>query len=119
MKKLFLILAVAAFTLGAANAIAQEPEAAPATEEVAAEAVDNAAAIEAETVVEGETMHHVLMQKFLEGGWEWMLPVSLLFGCRSGYRHRAYSLPHLLDREHQEVHRQRGGGSEQGRYRRC
>ena len=75
MKKLFLILAVAAFTLGAANAIAQEPEAAPATEEVAAEAVDNAAAIEAETVVEGETMHHVLMQKFLEGGWEWMLPV--------------------------------------------
>ena len=75
MKKLFLILAVAAFTLGAANAIAQEPEAAPATEEVAAEAVDNAAAIEAETVVEGETMHHVLMQKFLEGGWERMLPV--------------------------------------------
>ena len=77
MKKLFLILAVAAFTLGAANAIAQEPEAAPATEEVAAEAVDNAAAIEAETVVEGESMHHVLMQKFLEGGWEWMLPVLL------------------------------------------
>ena len=77
MKKLFLILAVAAFTLGAANAIAQEPEAAPATEEVAAEAVDTAAAIEAETVVEGETMHHVMMQKFLEGGWEWMLPVLL------------------------------------------
>jgi len=77
MKKLFLILAVAAFTFGAANVIAQEPaaEAAPATEEVAAEPAADAAAIEAETVVEGETMHHVLMQKFLEGGWEWMLPV--------------------------------------------
>lgn len=77
MKKLFLILAVAAFTFGAANAIAQEPaaEETPATEEVAAPAADTAAAVEAETVVEGETMHHVLMQKFLEGGWEWMLPV--------------------------------------------
>ncbi|MFR9588395.1 MAG: MotA/TolQ/ExbB proton channel family protein [Rikenellaceae bacterium] len=25
----------------------------------------------------GDSMHQVLMQKFLEGGWEWMLPVLL------------------------------------------
>ena len=30
-----------------------------------------------ETQVAGESMHHVMMQKFLEGGWEWMLPVLL------------------------------------------
>ncbi|MFR9620669.1 MAG: MotA/TolQ/ExbB proton channel family protein [Rikenellaceae bacterium] len=30
----------------------------------------------AETLA-GESMHQVLMQKFLEGGWEWMLPVLL------------------------------------------
>ncbi len=77
MKKLFLMLAVAAFTFGAANVIAQEPAAeaaAPATEEVAAPA-EEAVAADEETVVEGESMHQVLMQKFLEGGWEWMLPV--------------------------------------------
>ncbi len=28
-----------------------------------------------ETAVSGESMHQILMQKFLEGGWEWMLPV--------------------------------------------
>ena len=27
--------------------------------------------------IEGESMHQVFMQKFLEGGWEWMLPVLL------------------------------------------
>ncbi len=31
---------------------------------------------EAETLA-GESMHQILMQKFLEGGWEWMLPVLL------------------------------------------
>ena len=35
------------------------------------------AAVAAEAAVEGESMHHVLMQKFLEGGWGWMLPVLL------------------------------------------
>ena len=77
MKKLFLMLAVAAFTFGAANVIAQEPAAeaaAPATEEVAAPA-EEAVAAEEETALEGESMHQILMQKFLEGGWEWMLPV--------------------------------------------
>ena len=82
MKKLFLILTVALFSLGTVNAFAQEAEAAAATEEVAAVA-EEAAAV-AETTIEGETMHHVLMQKFLEGGWGWMLPVllCLVLGCR-------------------------------------
>lgn len=75
MKKLFLILTVALFSLGTVNVFAQEAEAAAATEEVAAVADEAAAAVEAETVVEGETMHHVMMQKFLEGGWGWMLPI--------------------------------------------
>ena len=29
----------------------------------------------AETELAGDTMHQVLMQKFLEGGWGWMMPV--------------------------------------------
>ena len=59
MKKLFLILSVALFALGTVNAFAQE------------------AAAAAETQLAGESLHHVMMQKFLEGGWEWMLPVLL------------------------------------------
>jgi biopolymer transport protein ExbB len=55
MKKFFMFLAVAA--LGTVNAFAQE------------------AAVAAETELAGETMHQVLMQKFLEGGWAWMMPV--------------------------------------------
>ena len=54
MKKFFMFLAAAA--LGTVNAFAQE-------------------AAVAETELAGETMHQVLMQKFLEGGWGWMLPV--------------------------------------------
>ena len=54
MKKFFMFLAVAA--LGTVNAFAQEAAA-------------------AETELAGDTMHQVLMQKFLEGGWGWMLPV--------------------------------------------
>ncbi|MCH5335419.1 MAG: MotA/TolQ/ExbB proton channel family protein [Alistipes sp.] len=68
MKKL-LILAAAVFSLGVANVFAQEAEeaAAPATEETAT--------VVSETEIAGESFHHILMQKFLEGGWEWMLPV--------------------------------------------
>ena len=55
MKKNFMFLAVAA--LGTVNAFAQE------------------AAVAAETELAGDTMHQILMQKFLEGGWGWMLPV--------------------------------------------
>ena len=80
MKKLFLILSVALFSLGTVNAFAQEAEAAaaPATEEATvAEDV-----VAAETEIAGESMHHILMQKFLEGGWMWMLPIllCLVFG---------------------------------------
>ena len=77
MKKLFLILTVALFSLGTVNAFAQEAEAAATEEAAAVEAVAEEAAVAAETTIEGETMHHVLMQKFLEGGWGWMLPVLL------------------------------------------
>ncbi len=78
MKKLFLILTVALFSLGTVNAFAQEEAAAataePAVEEtVAVETTD----VAAETEIAGESLHHVLMQKFLEGGWGWMLPVLL------------------------------------------
>ncbi|MFR9651242.1 MAG: MotA/TolQ/ExbB proton channel family protein [Rikenellaceae bacterium] len=31
----------------------------------------------AEETLAGDSMHQILMQKFLEGGWEWMLPVLL------------------------------------------
>ena len=60
MKKLFLIPSVALTVLGTVNAFAQE-----------------AAAAAAETQVAGESMHHILTQKFLEGGWGWMLPILL------------------------------------------
>lgn len=83
MKKLFLILSVALFTLGTVNASAQdaaaaekatttavEEQAAPAEAAVAEEATEIAAEDE-------QPMHRILMTKFLEGGWEWMLPVLL------------------------------------------
>ncbi len=61
MKKVFMILPVALFAVGTINA----QEAAAAAEAVA------------ETQIAGESMHQILMQKFLEGGWGWMLPVLL------------------------------------------
>ncbi len=75
MKKLFLILSVAMLSLGTVDAFAQE-ETEATTEEVAVADVEEVAPV-AEETIEGETMHHVLMQKFLEGGWGWMLPVLL------------------------------------------
>jgi len=60
MKKFFLILSVA--LLGAAAVFAQDAAVAESA---------------AETAVAGESMHRILMQKFLEGGWGWMLPVLL------------------------------------------
>ena len=56
MKKDLMFLAVA--TLGTVSAFAQD-----------------AAAAAAETELAGDTLHQVLMQKFLEGGWGWMMPV--------------------------------------------
>ena len=83
MKKLFLIVAVAIFSLGTVNAFAQETTT-PATEETAVveeTVVDEVPASDTQ-LAEGQPMHQVLMQKFLEGGWEWMLPVllCLVFG---------------------------------------
>ena len=78
MKKLFLIVAVAIFSLGTVNAFAQETTT-PATEETAVveeTVVDEVPASDTQ-IAEAKAMHHVLMQKFLEGGWEWMLPVLL------------------------------------------
>ena len=62
MKKLFLIPSVALSVLGTVSAFAQEA----VVETVAAE-----------TEIAGESMHQILMQKFLEGGWGWMLPILL------------------------------------------
>lgn len=78
MKKLFLILTVAIFAFGTVNAFAQDAAAA-ATAEVAIEEVtaEEVVALDAETEVAGQTMHHVMMQKFLEGGWAWMLPILI------------------------------------------
>ena len=84
MKKLFLMLSVAMLTFGTANVFAQETAAAPATEEaapaeeVAAPAEEAVETIDAEVQIEGESMHRVLMQKFLEGGWGWMLPILIV-----------------------------------------
>lgn len=81
MKKLFLVLAATALTFSAATVFAQEPAAAEETttvqvEETAAPAVEEEA-LNPEVEIAGESMHHILMQKFLEGGWGWMLPVLL------------------------------------------
>lgn len=78
MKKFFLILTVAIFALGTVNVFAQDAaaESAAAAEPVA-EAVTEVVDEVAETEVAGETMHHVMMQKFLEGGWAWMLPILI------------------------------------------
>ena len=76
MKKLFLVLAAAAMTFS--TAIAQETATATA-EQPATEVVEAAApAIDAETEIAGESIHYVLMQKFLEGGWGWMLPILVV-----------------------------------------
>jgi len=78
MKKLFLILTAAVFTLGTVKAQEVEtPADSTATEVVEAEAAETVETIDPEFQIAGDSMHHVLMQKFLEGGWGWMLPVLL------------------------------------------
>ena len=78
MKKLFLILSVAMFSLGTVDAFAQDnANEGAATEQVAVAETTTVADVDAEATIAGESMHHVMMQKFLEGGWEWMLPVLL------------------------------------------
>ncbi|MEG0789513.1 MAG: MotA/TolQ/ExbB proton channel family protein [Alistipes sp.] len=74
MKKLFLILTVALFALGTVNVFAQEP-AAPAEPTTAEQTTTVDETVVEDTAIAGDTMHHVMMQKFLEGGWAWMLPI--------------------------------------------
>ncbi|MBQ8367055.1 MAG: MotA/TolQ/ExbB proton channel family protein [Alistipes sp.] len=69
MKKLFLVLAAATLSFGAAYA--QDANEAPAQEAAVEQVAPEAEAEE----LAGEPMHFALMKKFLEGGWEWMLPV--------------------------------------------
>ena len=76
MKKLFLILAVAAMTIGTAVAQNAEANAQAQPETEVVEAVE-AEVANPETAVEGDTMHRVLLDKFIEGGWEYMLPILL------------------------------------------
>ncbi len=77
MKKLFLILSVAGLlSLGTVNTYAQDAPAA-ATEQVAASEEVAPEVANPETAVEGQPMHQVLKQKFLEGGAIWMAPILL------------------------------------------
>ena len=77
MKKFFLVLAVAAMSFS--TAFAQETTAAAEQVGAAVEQVEAAAdQVNAEVEIAGDTMHHVLMQKFLEGGWGWMLPILIV-----------------------------------------
>lgn len=79
MKKLFMLLAVAGcLSFATVNVYAQEADTV-ATEEVTEEVVTQEAMapvdseLNAETDIEGETMHQVLKQKFIEGGVLWMM----------------------------------------------
>ena len=82
-----MVLAVAALSFS--TAIAQDAAAAPAADEATVENVEavaeeaapvaeEAEAIDPEVQIAGESLHHVLMQKFLEGGWGWMLPILIV-----------------------------------------
>ena len=78
MKKLFLILSVAMFSLGTVDAFAQDnANEGAATEQAAVAETTTVADVDAEATIAGESMHHVMMQKFLEGGWAWMLPILI------------------------------------------
>lgn len=93
MKKLFMLLAVAGcLSFATVNVYAQEADTVATEEVVAEEAVTEEAVTEEmapvdselneETDIEGETMHQVLKQKFIEGDVLWMmLPLlCLIFG---------------------------------------
>ena len=74
MKKLFMVLAAATLTFGAAFAQEANEEAAQQAnvEQVVDADADEAADAE-EAELQGEPMHFSLLKKFLEGGWGWML----------------------------------------------
>ena len=74
MKKLFLVLAAATLSFGAAYAQEANDEAAAQqapVEQVVDAPAEDVDAEEAE--LQGEPMHFALLKKFLEGGWGWML----------------------------------------------
>ena len=74
MKKIFMSLSVA--VLGTAQAFAQSAnEVAEVAQDTTAQAVAEVAEAVAPVLEQPVGMHQVLMQKFLEGGWGWMLPV--------------------------------------------
>ncbi len=78
--KRFSIMALAIASLGSLKAVAQEAEQIAAdAAAVAADSLSQSTIAAAQAVEElaGDSMHQILMQKFLEGGWEWMLPVLL------------------------------------------
>lgn len=89
MKKLFLILSVAGLlSLGSVNVFAQVAEADAAADTIQTEmvveetVVDQTPEFDPQVDVEGEPLHYVIKQKFIEGGVEWMTPVllCLVFG---------------------------------------
>ena len=74
MKKIFMSLSVA--VLGTAQAFAQSAnEVAEVAQDTTAQAVAEVAEAVAPVLEQPVGMHQVLMQKFLEGGWGWMMPV--------------------------------------------
>ena len=67
---------MAAATLSFGAAYAQDANEAAPAQDVVEQAEPAVVADEvAEVELAGEPMHFALMKKFLEGGWEWMLPV--------------------------------------------
>ena len=72
MKKLFMVLAAATLSFGAA--FAQEANEEAAQQANVEQVVDAAEADEtAEAELQGAPMHFSLLKKFLEGGWGWMI----------------------------------------------
>ena len=57
--------------------------------------------------------------RFLEGGWGWMLPILIFLIIGLACRHRAYSLPVVLDDQLEEIHRTDRRGAQKRRHRRC
>ena len=77
MKKIFMSLSVA--VLGTAQAFAQSAnEVAEGAQDTTAQAVAEVAEAAAPVLEQPVGMHQVLMQKFLEGGWGWMLPILIV-----------------------------------------
>ncbi len=78
MKKILLMLvATGVIAFGTANVLAQDTDTTSAPQTELTDEAAQAQALMAETGVEGEPIHQVLKQKFLEGGAAWMAPILL------------------------------------------